>query len=64
MGMAMVIQEVTQEQIDKSNAALVDRLLKRMPPEVLMWHYKNDPKGRAAIVAWARDNYWLFTEVK
>lgn len=62
--MAMVIQEVPQEQIDKSNAALIDRLLKRMPPEEMMWHYKNEPKVRAAITAWAKDNYWLFTEVK
>ena len=62
--MAMVIQEVPQEQIDKSNAALIDRLLKRMTPEVLMWHYKNEPEVRAAIVTWAKDNYWLFTEVK
>ena len=30
MGMAKVIQEVPQEQIDKSNAALIDALLQRM----------------------------------
>jgi len=64
MGMAMIIQEVPQEQIDKSNAALIDRLLKRMTPEVLMWHYKNEPKVRAAITAWACNNQHLFMGVK
>jgi hypothetical protein len=57
------IAPVTQEQIDKSNAALVDKLLKRMPPEEVMWHYKNEPKVRAAITVWARDKYHLFMGV-
>jgi hypothetical protein len=64
MSMAKVITEVTQEQIDKSNAALVDALLQRMHPEQMMWHYKNDPKVRAAITAWACNNQHLFTGVK
>ena len=64
MSMAMVITEVSQEQIDKSNAALVDALLQRMHPEQMMWHYKNNPKVRAAIATWACDNQHLFTEVK
>jgi hypothetical protein len=64
MGMAMVITEVPQEQIDKSNAALVDALLQRMHPEQMMWHYKNDPKVRAAIATWAKDNYYRVMEVQ
>ena len=64
MGMALVIQEGPQEQIDKSNAALIDRLLKRMHPEQMMWHYKNEPKVRAAITAWACNNQHLFMGVK
>jgi hypothetical protein len=53
---------IKAEQLSKSNTALIDRLLERMPLEVMVWHYKESKAVRLAIKTWTAKNLHRFME--
>jgi hypothetical protein len=53
---------IKAEQLNKSNTALIDRLLERMPLEVIAWHYKESRAVQLAIKTWTAKNLHHFME--